>query len=95
LFQNVVSFLLKVSITVFNSNGQSTSSAGTGSDRIPGALVNVEAHDDAIVCSCNVDAILLTVRKEGPNKGLFNDDIVSPPPTMHASLYVLKDKPAE
>lgn len=27
--------------------------------------------DDAVVCKCNVDAIQLTVRKEGPNQGLF------------------------
>ncbi|KAJ9580304.1 hypothetical protein L9F63_004020 [Diploptera punctata] len=27
------------------------------------------SHDDAIVCNCNVDAVLLTVRKEGPNTG--------------------------
>ena len=82
LLQNVVyypSCLLKDSVTVFNRNGPSTS-AGTGSDRIPGALVNGNSHDDAIVCSCNVDAILLTVRKEGPNKGLFKRYIVSPPP---------------
>jgi len=99
LLQNVISYpscLLKDSVTVFNRNGPSTS-AGTGSDRIPGALVNGNSHDDAIVCSCNVDAVLLTVRKEGPNKGLFIFYIVSPslPPPMHASLYVLNDKVAE
>ena len=80
------SCLLKDSVTVFNHNGQSTS-AGTGSDRTPGALVNGNSHDDAIVCSCNVDAILLTVRKEGPNKGLFNRYIVSSPP-LHACITV-------
>jgi len=87
LLQNVISYpslLLKDSVTAFNRNGQSTS-AGTGSDRIPGAWVNGNSHDDAIVCSCNVDAILLTVRKEGPNKGLFIRYIVSPPP-IHACI---------
>jgi hypothetical protein len=56
---------------VFNGSGPSTS-AGTDSFRTPAALVNGNSHDDAIVCNCNVDAVLLTVRKEGPNKGLCN-----------------------
>jgi hypothetical protein len=52
-------------------------------------LVNGNSHDNAIVCNCNMDAILLTVRKEGPNKGLFKHHIFSPPPphawiTVHA-----------
>ncbi|PSN32683.1 DNA topoisomerase 3-alpha [Blattella germanica] len=30
---------------------------------------NRNSHDNAIVCNCGEDAVLLTVRKDGPNKG--------------------------
>jgi hypothetical protein len=63
---------LKASVTTYNWNSGSRSSAGSGTVKIPGVLENGNLHDNAIVCNCNVDAVLLTVRKEGPNKGWFN-----------------------
>ncbi|XP_021921836.1 DNA topoisomerase 3-alpha [Zootermopsis nevadensis] len=56
-------------IGILNVNNGSKSSAASGSGRIRGVLDSGNPHDNAIVCNCNVDAIQLTVRKEGPNKG--------------------------
>ncbi|XP_023711894.1 DNA topoisomerase 3-alpha isoform X2 [Cryptotermes secundus] len=59
----------EVSVQTYNWNSGSRASAGSGAIRTPGVLENGNQHDNAIVCNCNVDALLLTVRKEGPNKG--------------------------
>jgi hypothetical protein len=74
---------LKVSDGTYNWNSGSRASAGSGTVRIPGVLESGNQHDNAIVCNCNMDALLLTVRKEGPNKGRFN------PPSQHLNSYYL------
>lgn len=64
-----------------NQNRNNTSVPGTLSnttnrpslDLMPGPsrtnINNSASQDDEIVCSCNNKALLLTVRKDGPNKG--------------------------
>ena len=54
-----------------SSKGGRTESAGFS--RISADGASGGAADKAIVCSCGNDAIILTVRKEGPNTGNFCD----------------------
>ncbi|XP_052264208.1 DNA topoisomerase 3-alpha-like isoform X2 [Dreissena polymorpha] len=69
--------LINQSVRLTNKkNIGGTQNSRTGSARLPLATVSGNARNDgnndsanSVVCNCGIDAIQLTVKKEGPNKG--------------------------
>ena len=53
-------------------NYGNNSNQSVGSSRLPMAAGD-NGDENKIVCNCGNDAIQLTVRKEGPNTGIFNE----------------------
>lgn len=74
--------LLKCFSLCVSRGGGNSSNRGANSTRTRGNVSNTVsrpvqrnpnndlAGGDAIVCRCNLDAIQLTVRKDGPNQGI-------------------------